>query len=54
MTFTIVGSEEADMSAGKISIKSPFGKAIIGKKKEEEFSFATPEGLAHYTVLKIK
>ena len=53
-TYTIVGSEEADMSTGKISVKSPFGKAIIGKKKGENFSFTTPDGLATYTVLKLK
>ena len=36
--FTIVGSEEVDMSSGKISARSPFGSASIGKKKGESFS----------------
>ena len=31
--YVIVGSEEADMAAGKISNHSPFGEALFGKKK---------------------
>ncbi|MDP2705351.1 MAG: transcription elongation factor GreA [Patescibacteria group bacterium] len=54
LVYTIVGSEEADISAAKISMKSPFGKAIIGKKKGETFSFETPEGAVRYKILKIK
>src|ERR1035437_6285563 len=38
-TYQIVGSEEADMVAGKISNRSPFGAAIFGKKKGEKISF---------------
>jgi transcription elongation factor GreA len=53
-TYTIVGSEEADMSAGKISIKSPLGEAIIGKHKKDSFSFTTPSGTMKYKVIDIK
>ncbi len=53
-TFTIVGSEEADMSLGKISVKSPFGVAVLGKKKGESFSFQTPSGMMEYEILKIQ
>ncbi|OHA89100.1 MAG: transcription elongation factor GreA [Candidatus Zambryskibacteria bacterium RIFCSPHIGHO2_01_FULL_43_27] len=53
-TFTLVGSEEADMSTGKISMKSPFGVAIMGKKKGETFSFTTPSGKMEYKVTTIK
>jgi len=52
--YTIVGSEEADMSAGKISIKSPLGLAIMGKKKSETFTFKTPGGTVAYKVLGIQ
>src|SRR3989338_5672666 len=34
-TYTIVGSEEADMASGKISNRSPFGEALFGKTKGE-------------------
>ncbi len=52
--FTIVGSEEADSSVGKISVKSPLGSAILGKKKGELFSFTTPSGMMEYKIVDIK
>ena len=52
--YTIVGSEEADTAAGKISFKSPLGQALLGKKKGEEFKFNTPAGEAKYTVVSIE
>lgn len=52
--YSIVGSEESDVAGNKISIKSPFGQAIIGKKKGETFSFMAPNGELSYTVLEIK
>jgi transcription elongation factor GreA len=51
--YTIVGAEEADMLAGKISYHSPLGSALMGKKKGDEFSFHTPRGLQKYKILKI-
>jgi transcription elongation factor GreA len=54
MEYTIVGSEESDLSAGKISYQSPMGSAILGKKKKEEFSFETPKGDVDYIVVDIK
>lgn len=53
-TFTMVGSEEADSTSGKISAKSPFGSAILGKKKGDTFSFKTPSGTMTYKVVDIK
>ena len=52
--FTFVGSEEADMSQGKISVKSPLGAAALGKKKGQSFSFKTPSGTMEYKVTDIK
>ena len=52
-SYTIVGSEETDMATGKISFKSPLGKALLGKKKGEEFTFKTPAGEVNYTVVSI-
>lgn len=52
--YTIVGSEEADTAAGKISFKSPLGQALLGKKKGEEFKFKTPAGEVKYTVVSIE
>lgn len=48
--FTLVGSEEADSLAGKISNESPLGAALIGKKKGDDVTFETPKGQATYTI----
>jgi len=52
--FDIVGPEEANMLEGKISYTSPLGKALIGTKKGETFTFETPGGSVEYKVLDIK
>jgi transcription elongation GreA/GreB family factor len=48
-----VGSEEADVIANKISMKSPFGQAILGKKKGESFTFKAPSGEITYKIVSI-
>lgn len=52
-TYVIVGSEEADMKAGKISNRSPMGVAFFGKKKGDNVSFKTPNGLVHYKIINV-
>jgi transcription elongation factor GreA len=52
--YTIVGAEEADLFAGKISYHSPLGNALLGKKKGDEFSFHTPKGTQKYKILKVE
>ncbi len=51
--YTIVGSEEADIRAGKLSHMSPLGSALVGKKKGESFTFETPAGKQTFTIEKI-
>ncbi|MCX6752106.1 MAG: transcription elongation factor GreA [Candidatus Nomurabacteria bacterium] len=52
-TYHIVGSEEADMLQGKISNRSPFGEALLGKKKGESVSFKTPNGATNYKIISV-
>jgi transcription elongation factor GreA len=52
-TYTIVGSEEADMREHKISHISPLGAAMMGKKKGDSFVFNPPTGRQEYTVVAI-
>lgn len=54
VTYTIVGSEEADMAQKKLSIASPLGQALKGKKKGETFLLKTPIGNVKYKVVNIK
>jgi len=51
--YQIVGSEEADMSQGKISNRSPFGEALFGKKKGDNVSFKTPNGEVNYKIIDV-
>ncbi len=53
-TFMIVGSAESDISADKISNRSPIGGAVLGKKKGETFSFNSHSGTMSYKVVDIK
>jgi transcription elongation factor GreA len=52
--YTIVGSEEADMSVGKISNLSPLGSALLGHKKGESVTVNAPKGKVTYTIDIIK
>lgn len=52
--YTMIGSEEADAANGKISIRSPLGKAAVGKAKGVVFSFETPNGKMSYKIIDIK
>lgn len=52
--YTLVGSEESDVISNKISMRSPFGQAIMGKKKGESFTFKAPNGELSYTVKDVK
>lgn len=46
----LVGPSEADPASKKISIESPLGIALMGKKKGQEFKFQTPAGEHIYVV----
>ena len=52
-TYIIVGSEEASMSEGKISNRSPFGEALLDKKKGNKVSFSTPNGRVDYKIINV-
>lgn len=52
--YTIVGSEETDMSQGKISNLSPLGSALLGRKVGDIVTVDTPKGTIEYKVAAIK
>lgn len=52
--YTIVGGEESDLASGKISTHSPFGEAVMGKKKGESFTYNAPSGPITYKIISIK
>lgn len=53
-TFVIVGSNEADPLAGRISNESPLGQALLGKKVSDRVRVETPKGQVEYTIASIQ
>lgn len=51
--YQLVGPEESDIEAGRISVTSPLGKAIIGKKPGEEIVLNAPGGKRVYELVDI-
>ncbi|MCX7828369.1 MAG: transcription elongation factor GreA [Thermanaerothrix sp.] len=49
-TYVLVGSEEADPKANRISAQSPVGKAIIGKSAGEDVLVRVPKGTRHLKI----
>lgn len=49
----IVGGEEADVAAGKFSVHSPLGAALIGKAPGDKATVTTPKGETVYSVVEI-
>ncbi len=52
--YILVGPEEADIKAGKISIHSPIGKALIGKAEGAEVTVIAPARTIEYEVIEIR
>ena len=54
VTYQIVGEDEADIKAGKISVNSPIARALIGKYAGDIAQVQAPGGLREYEVLDIR
>src|SRR3989344_3317196 len=52
--YTIVGANEANPAAGKISNESLVGKALLGAKKGDRMAVDTPAGKNEYEILNIE
>ncbi|MBP8233890.1 MAG: transcription elongation factor GreA [Rhizorhabdus sp.] len=52
--YQIVGQTEADAKTGKISYNSPLGRALIGKRVDDEVEVTVPSGDRFYLVSKIE
>ena len=53
MTFTLVAETEADIKSGKISINSPIGTGLLGKKVGDIAEIKVPAGLVKFEILDI-
>jgi len=52
--YLLVGPDEADPPNGKLSIASPLGKVLLGKKKGERFTLNLPKTMVPYRVVEIE
>jgi len=53
-TYKLVGVDEADIKEGLLSVFSPLGRALIGKKKSSVVEFNSPKGDKEYEVVKFE
>jgi transcription elongation factor GreB len=50
----LVGPDEFDMAENYISMDSPLGSALLGKRLDDEFSVALPAGTTLFAILAIR
>ena len=53
-SYLLVGSDEADPQNGKLSIASPLGKSLLGKKQGERFTLTLPKASVLYRVISVE
>ncbi len=53
-TYQIVGPDETDTKGGRISVESPIGRALVGRRKGETVTVKRPMGEVELTVVAIK
>ncbi len=53
MKYTLVAESEADLKTGKISVSSPIGKGLLGKKVGEIAEIEVPNGTLNFEILEI-
>jgi transcription elongation factor GreA len=54
VTYRIVGEDEADVSAGQISVTSPVARALLGRRVGDAVSVQVPKGTREFEVLAIR
>ena len=54
VSYQIVGEDEADIKAGKVSVSSPIARALIGKHAGDTAEVEAPSGVREYEVLAVR
>ena len=54
LSYQIVGEDEADIKAGRISINSPIARALIGKEEGDEVDVTVPGGTRSLEIVEVK
>jgi transcription elongation factor GreA len=53
VVYALVGEHETDVDRGRISIKTPVARALLGKRKGDEVSIHLPKGVREYEVVAV-
>lgn len=53
-TYRLVGQDESDLQSGKISVQSPVGRALIGRRKGDTVEVQTPARQIIYEIIEIR
>ena len=53
LAYTLVAEDEADLKQNKISVKSPFGEGLLGKKVGDVAEIKAPRGIMKFEILEI-
>jgi transcription elongation factor GreA len=54
VTYQIVGEDEADIKAGRISVGSPIARALVGKAQGDSVEVAAPGGKRNYEIIAVR
>ncbi|PAU66194.1 transcription elongation factor GreA [Pseudomonas sp. PIC25] len=54
VTYQIVGDDEADIKAGKLSVSSPIARALVGKEEGDVVTVKTPSGVVEYEIVEVR
>lgn len=54
MRYQIVGEDEADIKAGRVSVTSPVARAMIGKSEGDTVEVSTPGGQLFYVIISVE
>ena len=54
VTYQIVGEDEADIKAGRISFGSPIARALVGKSEGDAVEVAAPGGKRNYEIIAVR
>lgn len=52
--YRIVGEDEGDISAGRLSVSAPLARALLGREEDELVTVETPGGTRAYRILEIR
>ena len=54
LVYQLVGDVESDIDHGRVSVKAPLARALIGREEGDEVEFKAPAGVRHFVIQKVE